>query len=99
MRAPERSEPFSPNPKPVKRGCRMISLRTGAMRIKTYEIDRLADKAGQGSRDRLNEALIKSAAILDEAVKREERFINATRSHEDRNGARQDSGSRLDVVA
>lgn len=97
MKAPERTSKFSPNPRPVKRGCRMISLRTQSIRTKTYELERLADRArGDGSRDRLNEAARKAEKILIDVLASEGRFINARESHEDAEALRMGG---LDVVA
>ena len=75
---------FSPNPRRPKPEYRGLSLRTEMIRKKTYELERLADRArGDGSRARINEAAQKAEKFLSDVLKSEGRFINAREAHED----------------
>lgn len=92
------SQTFSPNPRRPKKPCRTLCLRTGNIRAKTYELERLANNAGEGTRARINEAVRNAETIIEDVLKKEGRVINAIRSHEHDEdwAARQ---KRLDVVA
>ena len=78
------TQSFNPNPRRPKPECRTLTMHTDLIRKKTYEIERLADRArGNGSRARIAKAVMDAERLLVDVLASEGRFIAARESYED----------------
>ena len=97
MKALSPSHSATGNPRRTRNSGRTLESHAHCVRTLATTLERLGRDAGDGSRGRINAALIQAETILKKSVDTDGEYLRVMQQHETQ--AKERDQSRLDVVA